>query len=401
MSNIMKLKLEIHEKTIGREFRRFLELTEEERWRRKIEKFNTRPRLSELNVLGDYLAAKNPLIPAIDEYLRLERQGKSIWRYRTPGMLRVVGYIVLVNRLAHELGDGSLKRIKGLLFDDSNARPFLFELDIAAHFLRQGYNVIFVDLAGLGEYDLLIQGEHELEVECKRKSADAGRRITRRDFYLLSDILFSHLSDVKGQYIVTITCSDRLSSDETTFRKLAKRIANSLNANFGEDSMDNMGFSIDRLTSNLTIKTDQEAAAVLSAYSSGSEHFTVFSRQETTFVIKCGSVQEDNVLTAIYEGAKEAATQLSGSQAGLIACFIEDVEEHDWSALQEGSGLSAIAKRLFESQDRLHVRFVTFSSDYRPIRQAHNAVSFAATNLTFENAKARYPVPRTFIRMRH
>lgn len=395
----MKLKLEVSEKNISREFRQFLELTEETNWAAKIKKFNARPKLSELDIVGQYLAAKNPLLRAIIQYLELEKRGQVIWRHRTPEILRAAGYVFILNRLCREPNIG-LKRIKGLLLDDDKIKPFLFEIDIAAHFLRQGYNVVFADLEGVGRYDLLIQGDHELEVECKRKSADAGRKITRHDFYFLSEILFSQLRQVKGRYLVSLTVTDRLVANELVLRKLAERIRKSLSTKTLQDNVDNLRFSIELLPTDMVVRTNEEAAAELSRYSTGSEHFNVFSNQDSTFIIRCGSMQKDDVLTAIYDALKDASSQLSGTRAGLIPCFIEDVDEHDWSSLQQPGGLTAVTTKLFDSTDRGHVQFVTFSSDHRQIREAYNAVSFGATNLTFENTKARYPVPREFIKMK-
>ena len=58
-------------------------------------------------------------------------------------------------------------------------------MDLAIHFFRLGYEVQFADLLGQAQYDLLVsKGEHELEVECKRKSIDAGRKIKKGEILL-------------------------------------------------------------------------------------------------------------------------------------------------------------------------------------------------------------------------
>src|SRR3990172_11259640 len=113
----MKLKMEISEKDIGREFKHFLKLTGKENWVSKINRFNARPKLSELDIVGEYLAAKNPLLGAIIQYLDLEKRGQVIWRHRTPEILRAAGYVFLLNRLCRENKIG-LKRVRGLLLDD-------------------------------------------------------------------------------------------------------------------------------------------------------------------------------------------------------------------------------------------------------------------------------------------
>lgn len=89
-------------------------------------------------------------------YLELSRQGKTIRKHLDADSLQMYDYIKLLNRIAHKASDKILKRLRGSIFDDESIKGFLFELQIAIHFCNRGYDVKFIDLAGSGDYDLLV-----------------------------------------------------------------------------------------------------------------------------------------------------------------------------------------------------------------------------------------------------
>ena len=76
-----------------------------------------------------------------------------------------------------------LNRSRGSILNDDSIKGFLFELDLAIHFFNRAFDLTFVDLEGRGNYDLLVtKGALEMEIECKRKSIDAGRKIKKGEF---------------------------------------------------------------------------------------------------------------------------------------------------------------------------------------------------------------------------
>ena len=398
----MQLLPELIDKNMGKEFRNLLKLTGEGDWKRKLHKLEMLPRNSDIDLYGQYLRNKNPLLSGIEQYMSLEKSGKSIWKHKSESITRAATYAYFINRISNQ-GNKDLKsKIKGRLLDDDSVRALLFELDISAHFLSLGYNVEFMDFNNKADYDFLVSDGHfELEVECKRKSADAGRKITRRDFYFFSDILFSYLKDTEKKFVVLVKCKDRLRSDQTLLRELAREIKRCLANNTTDGESGNLVFNIEHLPSGLQIKSNEEAVEILKPYWAGSEHFFVFSNRNTTVVIKCESLQRDRVLKAIYDELKKGATQFSRTRGGLLACFIEDINEDGWNQLSQDSGLSAMTHRLFANPERSHVRFVTYSSEEVPVRVASNVTSFSAANLSFENRQSKYSVPRSFLRFRN
>jgi hypothetical protein len=181
----MRLIAEIFDKQVDKELRRFLSATGEKNWARKIQKFSLLPKFPEPspNIYLNYLANRNPLVPVIDNYFQLQKNGQSIWRHLTPDFMQMCGYVKVINALLHHATPTAARKIKSIILDDETIRSFLFELQLAINFFRLGYDVEFIDLEENANYDLLVcDGKNSLEIECKTKSADAGRKITRGNF---------------------------------------------------------------------------------------------------------------------------------------------------------------------------------------------------------------------------
>jgi hypothetical protein len=258
------------------------------------------------------------------------------------------GPVYIMNRLVHLLGDSVQRRVTGILRDDDNIRAFLFELQIATHFFRRGYDIQFADLKNLGNYDLLVSdGSLEIEIECKRKSVDAGRRIPRFSLYMLTDMLLARFENFSDHILVTVTSGARLQANQAQLSDLANQIHEAFKKDMTSRSLGQVTFTIERLALTGAIKNDEDAARVLSPYWSDGAHFAISSNREHTLVLKCQGVKRDEVLTAIYEELKGAADQLSKTRPALIACFIEELDDSAWGRLAEKSGLQVMTHKLF------------------------------------------------------
>lgn len=383
---------------LAREFRRFLGWTGEQTWKNKIDKLKKLPRLSEPNLYARYLATKNPLTSAINEFFLLERAGKSVAKHASDALLKAAGHTYVLNRIAYH-GGGRLKgALKGSILDDDTVRSFLFEIDVATHFFRQGWDVEFVDMEGKANYDLLVSdGKICLEIECKRKSADAGRKITRPEAYLLADIIFSRLQESQRRFLVDINCQGRMGSDQKVFSKLADELRKHVLTGVSSGRVDHIRFEITHLPWNLVIKSNEEAGKVLARYYSGSAHFGILSGKDTTIVVKCESMKADRVLRAIDEELRRGATQFSYTRPALLACFIEEIDDSAWTELAGKSGLKNMTSTLFSSGNRSHVWRVVYSSDQTPVTRYGKDIEFHATTLSWENPHCKFSVPRSFL----
>lgn len=398
----MKLLPELIDKEAHKEFRRFLENTGHTNWEEKIKKLNSLPRFRapSPNVYLEYLANRNPLAKHIEIYLTLEREGKSLRKHASPALMKACGSLQVVNAIFRESDRNIREKLKSILFDDDTAKAFMFELDIATHFFQRGYDVRFVDLQGIGTFDLLVSSDQwECEVECKTKSADAGRKITRSNFALLCDVLSADLPPLTESMAVLIKCDGRLSGNQEFFHAVAAEIKKCRIALRDSGQIESVGFQIKKLSSGLQIRTHEDAAKTLAAHWTPNAHYFVLSNAET-LVIGCESTDKNRVLKAIYEDLRHGAGQLSKTRPSMLACQLGDIQDEDWNSLQGETGLAAMSGRLLGSPERRHVNRVVYSSDQTMPKKEGPVMSFSATNLTFESKEPKYPLPQSFFSRR-
>jgi hypothetical protein len=394
----MKLVPEIIDKDAHKEFRRFLETTNQAIWGKKIAKINSFPLFPapSPNVYLSYLGSRNPLTRHIETYLTLEREGKLLRRHATPELMKACGYLKVINALFHQSQSSVIPKLKSVLFDDETARAFLFELEIAIHYFRRGYDVEFVDLRDLGTFDLLVSdGQADLEVECKTKSADAGRKITRGNFYLLCDVLTAELAPVTESFAVLFKCDGRLSGSQDLFYAVGEEIKKCRTAQRDNGQVDTLRFEIRNLSAGLQIRTDEEAAVALAPHWSPHGHYFVMSNRET-LILACESTDSDRVLKAIYEDLKRGADQLSKTRPSMLACKIEELEDDAWDRLRGNSGLTQWTGRLLQNPERNHLNVIVYSSDRTPPKKDAGITSFSATNLWFANKSPKFSIPKSF-----
>jgi hypothetical protein len=389
----MQLQLDsVSVETLAREYRRFIDWSGSKVWNSKIEKLRNTPKFSKADLYGKYLSNRNSLTAAIAEYLSLVNSGKSIRKNTSRRLLEMGGPIYLMNRLVHLLGTIVQKRISGVLRDDVNVRAFLFELQIAIHFFRQDYDVQFADLVNLGNYDLLVsKGNFELEIECKRKSVDAGRKVPRPALFMLTDIILGRLGNFKDYILVTVSLTSRLQARHSQLVDLAKEIHLASTTNVNAGNLGQFSFTITRLSLRGPIRTDDDAARVLSPYWSDDAHFAISSDAEQTLILKCQGVEKDEVLNAISDELKSACDQFSRNRPALIACFLEEIDDSAWVQLADKSGLQVMTHELFNNPERSHVSFIVYSSDKTSPREDGESTEFSSTTLSFKNPLAKFP----------
>lgn len=111
-------------------------------------------------------------------------------------------------------------------------RPLAYEMNIAAHLVREGYDIDCVDLEGNGRFDFLaMKNGIEFEVECKTTSPDKGREIHRKQFNRLSYELLpitTKLVNASGCHVLRLTIRDRLGTSKTQLAELRNLVASAV-----------------------------------------------------------------------------------------------------------------------------------------------------------------------------
>jgi len=396
----MKLEAALTTNEAHREFRRFLKNTGQAIWEQKISKINSLPAFPapSPNRYRHYFANRNPLTNTVAAFLKLDREGKLFRHHATEQLMQGAWYFKFANALFSEMPRDVSDTIKSILLDDETVRSFLFELDIATHFLRRHSDVKFADLENLGTFDLLVSdGHRELEIECKTKSADAGRKIGRGNFALLCDVLVADLQPLTESFAIKFNCDGRLIGNQQLFHETARAIKTCRTGQQNHGGIGSLQFDIRALPIGLKIRTHEEAANALAPYwsSEGHAHYFVMSGSHT-MIIACESTDNDRVLKAIYEDLKHGATQLSRTRPSILTCWLEDIYDEDWNTLQGETGLAAMSNRLLEGPNRTHVNYVVYSPNKTPTKKEPGITAFSATTLRFQNRNARYEFPNIF-----
>jgi hypothetical protein len=146
---------------------------------------------------------------------------------------------------------------------------------------------------------------------------------------------------------------------------------------------------IDYLQGDLIIKSDEQAASVITPYHSEKAHFEVISNQDATVIVKVESEEKNKILDSIYEELNEATRKFTGERPALIACYIEGIESHQWKELKGENGLSRMTTYLLSKENTNHIHSIGYSSEPDPIIIEH-IKDFKCEGLFFSNPHCLY-----------
>jgi hypothetical protein len=124
------------------------------------------------------------------------------------------------------------RRLYGSLKGPNSLAPMVHEIAVATHLMHRGWDVDFRDLERGEGFDYLAKnGAEEIEVECKRASADKGRQIHRNDFGrfagpllpALREFAYCHSGD-----IVHLRVEDRLPGGSQVLSRLQSGVLSAM-----------------------------------------------------------------------------------------------------------------------------------------------------------------------------
>jgi hypothetical protein len=350
----------------GREIELFLDTTDRRYWEKLIKKIDT---IVEEGIYKDfYFLSRNPFIKPLKEYFYIQSMGNSLKRHRTKELDFLAGKAFIINRILNSVNERAKEQIKGKLKCD-DIRPLLHEIDIATHFLRNKFEIKFIEYEGSIDekrtYDFLVlRNSDEFEIECKWKSYDAGRKIKRDSFYILCDEILKQIASHPVKCLIEINCAQNLDKNRNTLFQIASRIKNSVtNKETTIDLDENISINISYLPEDLRITSDNQFRSVIEPYWKPQSHFFTLSNETSTIIVRVESEERDRVLKAIYDELKNSLDQFSKSRPGLIACYIEGVYPEDWEELRGPNGLAAMTTYLLKRENAEHIHTIAYSSE--------------------------------------
>jgi hypothetical protein len=348
-----------------------------------------------------YLKYRHPWWNALSEFFNLEKAGKSIRRNLTQELEILAGDAKKVTILQKLMPDSVREKCRKDLIDDNRAYDYLFEIDIAWHFFLKGYDIEWYEDSLYPHSEFLTRAPgFEFNVECKRISVDISRRIRRRDFYRLAEQLIPKIANMGFSGTIEIALSDKLHGNDDFLNQLASEVFNEVSNGRTRGSFQiALGSLIlelvaatgspvdlyDRFEHLWKRKSPQAHAAIFAKSKDGKPVDPV----ELTLMAK----KADNVLDGIRDRIKKAKDQLNESTPGLIACFLEGVD--DLRELAKDSGLQIISNVLLAKESFSHIAGISYSSEPR-LEQNANSEKFFNQALIFRNPHCRYEKARDF-----
>lgn len=247
----------------------------------------------------------------------------------------------------------------------NDARELQHEFTVAAHFSHNGWDVTFVGLEGLGQFDYLVRKDgHEAEVECKAISADKGNAIHMLDALNFMDRTCEPLLSVfeEGWWTVDITFDVGLPRNPEHQIALARLLARSMRAGNSSCVFDGGSAALKcqpmpQLTSNQELQTfANETMAALQARLNG--HAEAVCNRKRMLALATSSKRPSRVVDYSYRLIKGACEQLSGNRAGFVWTHFTGVSDKEMRMLaesKEATALEVFANRIFSEKNRSHV----------------------------------------------
>jgi len=274
---------------------------------------------------------------------------------------------VLRRSMSSRIWNDFRKRILG----SDYLSPIFFEIDTAAHFWQQGYDIEWYEPASERNSQIpefaIISGNRRIEIECKLKSADAGRKIARPRFYKLVDRVASPLSDRGYTGKIKIVVPNRMPTNSEWQNQVSssvEKLLDSASSQFFLEDGTEITLDVHKLGDIVVpaAKTIAEAQMTKHPYS----YLAIFAKEygETLInpvIFELKSRTDDHFLANVFKELKKANRQFTGKNAALICCFVPEVDS--FVGLEKDSALFRMTATFFYKHAKPNVLAVVYSSD--------------------------------------
>jgi len=249
----------------------------------------------------------------------------------------------------------------------------------------------------LGRYDLRFSdGSFTGEVECKSLSADAGRKIHRKDFYRFISGIGSILGEgaVAGaRAVLVITLQDRLPADARSHAELRTAAIRCLKSE-ATKKVEGSFFMIDWEPYTLHLAkaslVGQEAFYRVCTDAFGENcHVSGLITPDGACLIVMRSMKEDDHSKPLLEAMRKATEQLSGECPGFIALQFDDVSPPDFLKPHFRRRMGILSNALFVHYGAAHVG-ATYFTIYGGLTATPEGIGLPALGIL--NPQPRFPL---------
>lgn len=183
------------------------------RWQRRVDRLLATNAPYDLKIADDHYWLEMEWARC---WVDLQRRGQlpEMLTQRSVAALEFAVAVVATSRALSPAAQRVLRgRLRGGL--NSGFADLYQELSMSAQLQAAGWTVRFADMEGTARHDIdAIRDGPTICVECKTLSADAGRKVHRRDFYRFATMAQPELSTapVRGHEAIVVTMADRFPS---------------------------------------------------------------------------------------------------------------------------------------------------------------------------------------------
>lgn len=309
----------------------------------------------------------------LKEAMEMIAAQKSFRRQLTPLLEPPFQTALKLSHFHRLMPDWRKDEIRSRLLHDEYPDDVLFELDTSFHYYSLGYDIEWIetrsdDAIQTAEFFVKFQGI-SIEVECKSKEADAGRKIERAAFYRFADRLLPQLQTIGLMGSINLTIPARLPRDEKWQEDTARTLENlyevgnkQVELSDGSIVKISLSHSDDRPRPFATIFNEMEPNSHPYAH-----HLIVGRRRNNTIanpiILRVESVRRDLFLDNVLRSLRAADDQLSGDYPGVICCRIPEIDSFE--GLQQDSALANMTAKYFAEHSKDFVYAVTYISEVR------------------------------------
>ena len=389
-----KRSLDVHDYSAGKFFGRLEDFLGAAEIDRRLARIDVELRSETGLYLREWVMPKRAWWLGFREARAIMRRNGSFRRAITPIMERPLQTAAKVSMLHSSMPDWKQHEFRSRILADDVLDPTLFEIDCATHFHVLGYDIEWFELPkveGVRSPEFIATGNGvQIEVECKAKQADSGRRVERASFYRALDELVPvvHSKGLCGTIILIVPARfpTRASWREEARNALDQQLTDghTIIALPGGEKFECELRPADG--SNVLI---QDLATQMAAAEHPYSHFAVTGIRTPHSVIdplifRLESAKKDTFLQNVLESLRSAQGQFTGERAALINCMLPEIDSFE--GLQADSAVQKMTYLFFDQYARPCINAVTYVSEAR--REVQGLViSSDMPSLTFRNHK--------------
>jgi len=330
----------------------------------------------------------------LKEAITISKKGSSFRGNVSRIMLHPLDTAVKLSNIYQTLPKFKREEYRSRILTDDILEPTLFEIECAFHLFKLGYEIEWVESKSdkqekTPEFIAKRDGR-EIEVECKAKKADAGRRIERKLFYRVVDNFLPLIQENGLIGFLSMKTPSKIPKGLSWYKKSKEILKENITIGhnsiiFPEDII--LELDLKNADGSKVPICDLEKMHTDEAHPYA--HFAILGEKVKDSIInpirfKLISKQTDKFLDDVLDSLKKAKKQFSGKRAGIICCMIPEIETFE--GLQNKSALKNMTIDYFDNSAPDYINAVGFVSNL--LRENNGEIiDFHRPSINFFNPK--------------